>query len=158
MIWEDLKSNIFNSPHKKFSLELQFTDSANKTVVLFYIRYVNAAGELWNQYLASRELEQGDAEFIYNTTLEVFQDYGLDTANMVRLATDGASVMLGPHSGVAIRCKRLIPGLLTVHCLAHRLQLAAEKTDDTVPAAAKYIGTANVLAKALRVWSLFGVS
>ena len=157
IIREDLKSNILNFPHKKFSLELdEFTDSADKTVVLFYIRYVNAAGELSIQYLASRELKQGNAEFIYNTTLEVLQDYCLETANMVGSATNGASVMLGPHSGVATHFKRLIPGLISVHCMAHHLQLAAKKTADTVPAVTKYIGIVNVLAKALKFSPKFG--
>ena len=42
------------------------------------------------------------------------------------------------------------PFLITNHCLAHRLQLAAEKAANQVLAIMKYIGTLNTFAKALK--------
>ena len=48
------------------------------------------------------------------------------------------------------RFKAMNPFLITNHCLAHRLQLAAEKAANQVPAIMKYIGTLNTFAKALK--------
>ena len=43
---------------------------------------------------------------------------------IVSLATDGASVMVGRHAGVAAMLKQDVPHLVSIHCVAHRLGLA----------------------------------
>jgi hypothetical protein len=42
---------------------------------------------------------------------------------VVGLASDGASVMIGRKSGVGARLAAKCPGLVQVHCVAHRLNL-----------------------------------
>lgn len=39
--------------------------------------------------------------------------------------SDGASVMTGRHAGVSARLRDSIPSLVSVHCVAHKLALAA---------------------------------
>ena len=65
-------------------------------------------------------------------------DYNLLISNLVVIATDGASVMVGGKTGLTTRFKEQCPCLLANHCMAHRLQLAAEKTANAVPYIAKY--------------------
>ena len=37
---------------------------------------------------------------------------------------DGASLYMGKHNGVDTQLKRLLPWLLVIHCVNHRLELA----------------------------------
>ena len=54
-------------------------------------------------------------------------------SNMVGFGSDGASVMIGRHNGVAARLKCHQPILTSIHCIAHRLALAAGQSGDSVP-------------------------
>lgn len=156
IIREDLKTEIKESPIKKFSLLIdEFTDSSNKTVAEYYIRFVNKNGELRSSYAASRLLEGADAETIFGDAKALLTYYGLDLKDMVGLATDGAAVMTGHITGVATRFKRVCPWIITVHCFAHKLQLLAEKAAAKVLSIQHYIGTVNTLAKALKFSAKF---
>ena len=46
--------------------------------------------------------------------------------------SDGASVMTGRKSGVATRLKHRQPKLIAIHCVAHRLALAAAESSERV--------------------------
>ena len=48
------------------------------------------------------------------------------------------------------RFKRSIPGLITTHCMAHRLQLLTEKAANLCPQIVKHIAVLNTFAKALK--------
>ncbi|CAL9687294.1 unnamed protein product [Knipowitschia caucasica] len=52
---------------------------------------------------------------------------------MVMLTSDGASVMLGKHNGVAALLKRQIPHLTEQHCVAHREDLGIDDAWKDVP-------------------------
>ena len=47
---------------------------------------------------------------------------------MAHIATDGAAVMTGCNEGVPTRLKTLVLSLISTHCSAHRLSLAACET------------------------------
>ena len=54
---------------------------------------------------------------------------------MAALACDGASVMLGSKAGVGALLRREQPCLISIHCMAHRLELAlkdASKKNETI--------------------------
>lgn len=44
--------------------------------------------------------------------------------HLIGIATDGAAVMTGKDSGLFVRLKKDFPSLKSVHCLAHKLELA----------------------------------
>ena len=48
------------------------------------------------------------------------------------------------------RFKQIFPKLITTHCMAHRLQLAAEKAANSVSYLTKYIAVLNQFAKSLK--------
>ncbi|XP_076304003.1 uncharacterized protein LOC143222034 [Tachypleus tridentatus] len=80
----------------------------------------------------------------------VMTDQGLFDGDLVGLATDGANVMVGIKTGVATKFKDECPWIITSHCLAHRLQLAAEKAANQVPYLVKYISVLNQFVKSLK--------
>ena len=50
---------------------------------------------------------------------------GDDESRIVGLGTDGAAVVTGCHNGLGVKLKQLNNILIQVHCVAHRLNLAA---------------------------------
>ena len=52
---------------------------------------------------------------------------------LVGIATDGASVMVGVKTDLTARFKEQCPWLLANHCMAHRLQLSADKATSAGP-------------------------
>lgn len=70
-------------------------------------------------------VHDGKAETIINAIVKFMDSYGIESHKLVGFASDGASVMTGRLTGVATRLKNMNPNVITVHCAAHRLALAA---------------------------------
>jgi len=104
------------------------TDSAIREQEIVYIRFCSE-GEVRVQLAAVKHLERGDASHIYEAVDNaVTESSGMTSeewkAKLVGFSSDGASVMMGCKQGVATKLKRDCPKLVTVHCTAHRLELA----------------------------------
>ena len=65
--------------------------------------------------------------------LKFVSDNGLQIARLCAFGSDGASVMTGRLSGVAVRLMQHSPRMIAVHCVNHRLALAAAHASDSVP-------------------------
>ncbi len=126
------------------------TDIANRSIVIMYIHFMGAAGTVLTRFLSVKELQGTTSDDVYTVIKDTLAESSLDIKDMVGIATDGAGVMVGCRTGVVTRLKREIPHLISVHCMAHRLQLASEKAAHNVPYIVKYISVLNQLAKALK--------
>ncbi len=126
------------------------TDTANKPLIIVFIRYINSSGQLRTNFLGLQELSHTDASSVFEATKDILAHHKLPLDRMFGLASDGASVMTGVHKGVATQFKNLVKHLVTTHCMAHRLQLASEKAAHSVPYIVKYIAVLNQFAKALK--------
>ena len=73
------------------------------------------------------------AQDIVQAITQFYSKHGLDMQRMVMLTSDGASVMLGKHNGVAALLKRQIPHLTEQHCVAHREDLGIDDAWKNVP-------------------------
>ncbi|KAL7378014.1 hypothetical protein ABVT39_007455 [Epinephelus coioides] len=62
-----------------------------------------------------------------------YSSHELDLQRMVMLTSDGASVMLGKHNGVAALLCQQIPHLTEQHCVAHREDLGIDDAWKDVP-------------------------
>ncbi|XP_051809003.1 zinc finger MYM-type protein 1-like isoform X2 [Acanthochromis polyacanthus] len=134
-----------------YSLEaVEAIDCANKSVLIVYIRYLGHDGTPKVRFLGVRELEMTTSDAIAKTLHRLLEAKGLNKSKMVGLATDGASVMTGVNKGITTQFRREVPFLVTSHCMAHRLQLAAEKAANQVPLIGKYIETLNCFASAVK--------
>ena len=70
--------------------------------------------------------DKKDASIIYEILLTSLKQWGLDLEKFVGFGSNGASVMLGSRNGVASKLKKEVnPFLLSIHCVAHRTNLAA---------------------------------
>ena len=64
---------------------------------------------------------------------EFISEAQLDTTKLRGIRTDGASTMIGCHNGVVACLKESTPSAISVHCAAHRLNLASSQAGDTIP-------------------------
>ena len=79
-------------------------------------------------------------EAITNLICDVVKDHGFDFNNLVGLGFDGASAMKSEVKGVAGLMKEKAPNAIFVHCNAHRLNLALQKTLKSIPALRNSLG------------------
>jgi hypothetical protein len=57
--------------------------------------------------------------------IKSIEEWGLDMQKCCGFGSDGAATMLGQRSGMATKLKKISPFLTSVHCIAHRTNLAA---------------------------------
>ena len=71
-----------------------------------------------------KEHDAATAQAIYDLLKEELLSSQLDIKDVMGLATDGASVMVGSIEGVASKLKRDNPCTIAIHCVCHRRALA----------------------------------
>ena len=57
---------------------------------------------------------------------------------VMAFGSDGAAVMIGQRTGVSARLKERNPLMINIHCVAHRLALAASQASDDIPYLKKF--------------------
>ncbi len=151
VVEEEMRQLRTDSPYPLYAVQIdEATDSSNQSVAIMFIRYMGADGMVQNQFLAVSELTATTADEIFATLQKVLAERGLFQVDLIGFASDGAAVMVGVRNGVATKLKEECPWFITNHCMAHRLQLVAEKAANEVPYLTKYIGILNLFAKKLK--------
>ncbi|CAC5374744.1 POLE2 [Mytilus coruscus] len=93
---------------------------------LIYIRLLQD-GIPANKYFSIEDVESADSAGVLNSINEAFDRHGLPDwkEKLIGFGSDGASVNLGNRSGVAKQIKDEVLHLIITHCVAYRLELAA---------------------------------
>lgn len=104
------------------------TDSAVMEEEIIYIRYARA-GVVQMQFVGIQCVPKANAENIagaITTTIETRLNVEGDVwrRKLVAICSDGASVMTGCKTGVVVRLSKNLPGVIAMHCMAHRLELS----------------------------------
>ena len=107
------------------------TDVSVIKELVIYVRYLSASGEIKNSFLSIVELPKGTAE-VNEQLVPFLKKSSILLSHLVGFASDRANVMTGCHNGVAVRLARRQPLLTSIHCVAHRLALAASQAGDDV--------------------------
>ncbi|KAM3877939.1 quattro [Diretmus argenteus] len=104
------------------------TDSATLKNELIYIRYLSNDGPV-NSFLSIEDVKNGNAAGVLDTIYAAFEEAGITDwrERLVGFGSDGAAVNVGCRSGVAARLKQDIGYLISIHCIAHRLELGVVK-------------------------------
>ena len=90
-------------------------------------------------FLDNLSVIDGRAETIVNAIDTVLHSKDTPPEKLSTLATDGASVMMGKHAGVgALLRQRYNPCLIQIHCITHRVALAAGQACRDVTYFAEY--------------------
>jgi hypothetical protein len=139
-ISDEIKSDLINGLIKsdsKFSLLLdEATSVSNKNALVVYIRTVlKGMQNPMTVFLTLFELNSTSAG-ILQEFLNQLQALGLSFEfikdHMIALTCDGASVLLGKKSGLAMQLTEKFPDLFIWHCLNHRLELAVHDSIEEV--------------------------
>lgn len=84
-----------------------------------------------NYFLDPIDLNALDSSSIHSCLMSRLEHHGLPREKLkgkpVGLASDGASTMTSVHHGLGQLMKRDFPFLFTIHCQAHRLELAVNQ-------------------------------
>ena len=116
-----------------FSLLIdESTDVSIHKQLVLYVVFPTPSGPSC-QYLRIIQLVGGTAVTIHQAIVTEFNNLGINIKQMLGLATDGASVMVGRRNGVSTRLKENVPHLISIHCVAHRLALASVTAAECVP-------------------------
>lgn len=108
------------------------TDIAVLKQLVLVARCMTARG-MKTAFLHIQDLCNGTAETIEAAILQCLADNNLGITRLGGFGSDGASVMTGRGCGVATRLKNHSPRMVSVHCVNHRLSLAAVHASDGIP-------------------------
>ena len=135
---EVISLNIFDnlraSPHSALMCD-ETTDVAviKEVIIYMYARYLGSDRKVCTSFIGMMEVADGTAKTIVAALQLLCDREHLDVGNkLVAFGSDGAAVMIGARSGVATLIKEMCPWLISNHCVAHRLALAAGQTADEI--------------------------
>lgn len=116
----------------RVSITIDESTIHGRAYLIVYMRCdVSGKGDVDNVFLDLVELTDGvDAESIYNALMTSLHEAGMDDVflktRLISIATDGAAALTGKNSGLVVRLKEKFPNVQSVHCMAHRLELAVK--------------------------------
>ncbi|XP_074049524.1 zinc finger protein 862 isoform X2 [Macrotis lagotis] len=121
---KEILDNIRNSPCVSVLLDSS-TDSSDQSCVGIYIRYFKEM-EVKESYITLAPLYSETVDGYFETIISALDELDIPFRKpgwVVGLGTDG-SAMLSCKGGLVEKFQEIIPQLLPVHCVAHRLHLA----------------------------------
>ena len=136
VIGEQIEHELLNSVHTSPMYSIMIDETTDVSILkemVIYVMYLTPEAKVCTGFLTINELPDGTAETVEKNLTAYLESKDMPLSRMVGFGSDGASVMTGRHNGVAARLKRLQPILTSVHCIAHRLALAAAQSGDSVP-------------------------
>jgi len=155
-VCEVISENLFSELQDAdcFSIMIdESTDIAADQNLMVYIRFVCKGVAKTSYFRLARLPGAANAENITNLLIRIFEDQGIHLTDhtskplLVGIATDGAATMVGRKSGVVTRLKEKVPHLVSLHCIAHRLALAAGQAADNITYLVKYQEKVNSIFK-----------
>uniref|UniRef100_A0A5S6QJE1 DUF4371 domain-containing protein n=1 Tax=Trichuris muris TaxID=70415 RepID=A0A5S6QJE1_TRIMR len=113
--------------NREFSLVLdESTLPGNEAILLAYVRFIKDE-HLMQELLFAKELKiDAKGHSIFRIVDEYFKEKKIPTKNILAVATDGASSMVGCHRGFVAYLKEMVPEVLEIHCVVHRQHLVAK--------------------------------
>ena len=135
-------------------------DKGKREELAFAVRYY-FEGRVIERFVALVMLTEFDAESITTATKKMIDNVqnNSDSAVMISLGADGASVMSGEFSGVAQRLRSTyFAWLLYIHCTAHRLNLVVNdliKSSIVATDVMSFINSLYVLLNLAKVRSVY---
>ena len=135
---EELIADIGESP---YSLYLDETTDVSVTKLLCVcVKYRSLTqGKFISTYLGLVEIIDANAVGISDAIVKFLTETGLDIKNMIGIATDGASVMVGRNHSVFTLLKQKQPSLQLIRCICHSLDIVANKAMQLLPSNIEYM-------------------
>ena len=103
-----------------------------------FVRYVDKQGQPRTKFVYIVPLESATADGVCYAVTNSLETIDIDQETLKKKSVgcnfDGASVMMGKKSGVAVQIQKKVPQpVVILHCVAHNLELAVLDAVKTVP-------------------------
>ena len=123
------------SESKYFSLQTdETTDITVTQEAAIMLRYFdNSMGKVRCIFYALDKVEEADANHLFDSIDQHFQDDILSYDHLVGLGTDGCNVMMGERNSVMSRLYLKQPALTALHCNCHIAALIANHACKVMP-------------------------
>ena len=113
----------------------KMTDVSVTSHLITFVQYFCTQSEtVETKFLSAQDVpkenDAATAQAIYDLLKEELLSSQLDIKDVMGLAKDGASVMVGTREGVASKLKRDNPCIIAIHCVCHRLALACTDSNE----------------------------
>ena len=145
-IVEEIDTNLNSSKFLGIIVD-ESTDITIHKKLNIYIRCLRKeSNEPVTHFVTCVAIHDGKANTIVDEIKKVFTQKEIDFSKCLSLASDGAAVMTGKHNGVgAILRREHNPRLVQVHCVAHRIALAAGQACRDIPYFNEYQSTLKLI-------------
>ena len=133
VIEKDILGRIRASPFLGIMLDETCDISVQKKLAI-YVKFIEN-GTTTVAFLGNNQITDCTAAGIESSLVDFLVSKGICTENFEKvfgLGTDGAAVMTGRLNGLGAKLKRRNPELVQVHCVAHRLNLAASQAGKNI--------------------------
>lgn len=134
----ETEKTIKNLKCQKFSILLdESTTIANDKILCILVKYVSPDDKKCiTELLELVQLDAKDcsAEKLYSAFEHCLQSKEIPLSNIVGMACDNASVMIGIQNSFVSRLKKEVPALITLKCICHSSALIASKACSKLPA------------------------
>ncbi|MCO5556941.1 hypothetical protein L7F22_010496 [Adiantum nelumboides] len=122
------------------------TDIAIHHHMVVYISYLEKGCVPCTSFYGMIRTHDSSAQGIYATLMLEMEKANLDITKLTAFGSDGCSTMVGRKKGVATLLKQMNPRLTSIHCVAHRTNLATSDTSKKVPYAKQVDQLINAIA------------
>ena len=117
------------------------TDISVKKQSVLYVKIVGDDGYPQVLYGELVELQNGQADTIFQSIRDFLTRFDKPITDVLGFGSDGANVMTGVNNGVGKKLKDQSPKAVQIHCVAHRLALAASYAAKSVEYLKEYQST-----------------
>ncbi|KYN14691.1 hypothetical protein ALC57_13105 [Trachymyrmex cornetzi] len=134
---------ITNLKSQKFSILIdESTSISNDKLLCILVKYVSLETQKCiTQLLELVPLDAKDctAEKLYCAFEKCLKSKGIPLSNIIGMACDNASVMIGVRDSFATRLKKEVPALVVLNCICHSSALIASKACSKLPDACENV-------------------
>ncbi|MEW8544162.1 MAG: hypothetical protein AB2693_11565 [Candidatus Thiodiazotropha sp.] len=115
--------------------------TVRKKLIVYFVALENGVKRTY--FGGNYTIFNGTAETVTSGLLAALEERGITMSKVMGFGSDGAAVMMGRKTGVAKRLKDYNPFMINIHCIAHRVALAASGAGKEIEKIAKFRQTVN---------------
>ena len=107
--------------------------AAIKEMCIITRYYNNETSKVESRFLGLIEVPQANAETLFQSLTNRFEQFNVPFTNIIGYAADGANTMMGCNSSVKNRMEAANPSIFVMRCTCHSAHLAASYACATLP-------------------------
>ena len=138
-IFETIEADVLEKVDKSPFISVlcdESTDISNTKKLILYVRLLDPDTFIASTHFIGNITVEGSsctAEVLFNLIIQFLEEKKIDISKVIGFGSDGAAVMTGSKNGVATRFRSKCPHIVSIHCMAHRLNLCTSQASRNIP-------------------------